>query len=76
MPNEYAILYFEINLFSLILIEIILFKTRGLSKMVAQTHFAISIIAEMLFFASDTLFILIYKGVLPGGRILLIADIT
>lgn len=71
MPNEYAILYFEINLFSLILIGIILFKTRGLSKMVAQTHFAISIIAEMLFLASDTLFILIYKGVLPGGRILL-----
>ncbi|WP_091206822.1 GGDEF domain-containing protein [Oribacterium sp. WCC10] len=71
MPNEYAILYFEINLFSLILIGIILFKTRGLSKMVAQTHFAISIIAEMVFFASDTLFVLIYEGILPGGRFVL-----
>ena len=51
---EYAILYLELNLFSLILIWIILHKTRGLSKMVTQRNFAMSIISEMVFFISDS----------------------
>ncbi|MBP3817323.1 MAG: hypothetical protein J6H31_03395, partial [Butyrivibrio sp.] len=67
MMNEYAILYLEINIFSLVLIGIILLKTRGLSQMVAQSNFAMSIIAEMVFFVSDTLFVLVNEGVLPGG---------
>ena len=56
MQAEYAILYLEINLLSLIIIAIILHKTNGLSKMVAQRNFAMSIVAEMVFFASDTLY--------------------
>ncbi len=67
MANEYAILYLEINLFSIILIGIILYKTHGLSKMVAQRNFAMSIVAEMVFFASDTLFVLINTEAVEFG---------
>ena len=41
--------------------------------MVAQRNFSMSIIAEMVFFASDTLFVLVNGGVLPGGRIVMMA---
>ena len=67
MQAEYAILYLEINLLSLIIIAIILHKTNGLSKMVAQRNFAMSIVAEMVFFASDTLYVLVNSGVLRFG---------
>ena len=67
MQAEYAILYLEINLLSLIIIAIILYKTNGLSKMVAQRNFAMSIVAEMVFFASDTLYVLVNSGVLRFG---------
>lgn len=73
MMNEYAILYLEINIFSLVLIGIVLLKTRGLSQMVAQSNFAMSIIAEMVFFVSDTLFVLVNEGVLPGGKPVMMA---
>lgn len=73
MMNEYAILYLEINIFSLVLIGIILLKTMGLSQMVAQSNFAMSIIAEMVFFVSDTLFVLVNEGVLPGGKPVMMA---
>lgn len=59
MISEYPILYLEINVFSLALIGIILYKTTGLSKMVAQRNFAMSIISEMVFFASDAIYVLI-----------------
>ena len=55
MVADYSILYLEVNLLSLALIAIILRKTNGLSKMVAQRNFVMSIAAEMVFFASDTL---------------------
>ncbi|MBO6310151.1 MAG: diguanylate cyclase [Oribacterium sp.] len=71
--NEYAILYLEINIFSLVLIGIVLLKTMGLSQMVAQSNFAMSIIAEMVFFVSDTLFVLVNEGVLPGGKPVMMA---
>ena len=70
---EYAILYLELNLFSLILIWIILHKTRGLSKMVAQRNFAMSIISEMVFFISDTWFQMVFYHVIPGNGLILIA---
>ena len=73
MMNEYAILYLEINIFSLVLIGIVLLKTMGLSQMVAQSHFAMSIIAEMVFFVSDTLFVLVNEGILPGGKPVMMA---
>lgn len=64
---EYGILYLEINIFSLLLISIILYKTRGLSKMMAQRNFMLSIISEMIFFISDTMCVLIASGVMPGN---------
>ena len=64
MLNEYAILYFEINVVAIVLVSIILHKTRGLSKMVAQHNFAMSIIAEIVFFASDALFVMINEDIL------------
>ncbi len=67
MGSEYAILYLEINLVSFVLLTIILRKTTGLSKMVAQRNFAMSIVAEMVFFASDTIFVMINEGALPLG---------
>ena len=67
MDTGYAILYLEINLFSLALIGIILRKTMGLSKMVAQRNFVMSIISEMIFFISDTVFVLISNKVIPGN---------
>lgn len=67
MGSDYAILYLEVNIVSLVLIGIILKKTTGLSKMVAQRNFAMSIIAEMVFFASDTIFVMINEGALPLG---------
>ncbi len=73
MMNEYAILYLEINIFSLVLIGIVLLKTMGLSQMVAQSNFAMSIIAEMVFFVSDTLFVLVNEGVLPGVKPVMMA---
>lgn len=71
-PNEYAVLYLEINIFSLILIGIILHKTTGLSKMVAQRNFALSIISEMVFFISDALTVLIANGLIPGNGVAII----
>ena len=64
MINEYAILYLEINLVSIALVSIILYKTNGLSKMVAQRNFALSIAAEIVFFATDTLFVMINEGII------------
>ncbi len=67
MQTEYAILYAEVNLFSIVLIGIILWKTMGLSRMMAQRNFAISIVAEMVFFASDTFYVLINERIIPMG---------
>ena len=67
MAAEYSILYLEINIISLVLIAIILRKTSGLSRMVKQINFAMSIVAEMIFFTSDTLFVLISNGVIHFG---------
>ena len=73
MNVQYTVLYFEINLFSLILIWIILRKTRGLSKMVSQRNFAMSIVAEMVFIASDTICVLISNNAIPGNGTSIIA---
>ena len=68
MQVEYAVLYFIINLLSFLLISIILYKTNGLSKMVAQRNFAMSIIAEMVFIISDTVYVMVNNGIMYGGR--------
>ena len=67
IQSEYSILYLEINIISIALIGIILHRTAGLSKMVAQRNFVMSIIAEMVFFASDMFYVLINTGFLPLG---------
>lgn len=65
MSTTYVILYCEINLFAIALIGIIRYKTKGLSKMVAQRNFAMTIDCQMLFFVSDTLSVMLRSGVLP-----------
>ncbi len=66
---EYALLYLEINLVSVILIGIIRYKTEGISKMVAQRNFGKAINALMVFIISDTLYVISRSGMAPGGRI-------
>ena len=61
----YALVYLEINLMAVALIGIILYKSSGLSKMVAQRNFAMTICAEMLFFLSDTAAVMITSGLVP-----------
>ena len=68
----YALMYFEINIMAVILVGIILFKTQGISKMVAQRNFAMSIQAEIVFFLSDTFYVLIQKGFLPYSAVAVI----
>ena len=65
MGNDYAILYLEINIFALALIAIIRYKTWGLTEMVAQKNFAMCIDSQMLFYISDTLYVMIKCGILP-----------
>ncbi len=61
----YALMYLEINLISLIMVGLIHYKTNGITKMVAQRNFAMAIDAEMVFFASDTIFVLMKTGLFP-----------
>ena len=65
MQLTYALLYFEINLVSVLITVIILIKTAGLSRMASQRQFAMAIYAEMVFFLSDSFFVMIYRGGLP-----------
>ena len=68
----YAILYFEINIISVLVIAIIRYKTQGISKMVAQRNFAMAIDAQIVFFLSDTFCVLMQNGMIPysGGALL------
>ncbi len=63
----YAVLYLEINLVAVVLVGIIGIKTNGLSKMVAQRNFAMSIEAEILFFLSDTVYVMGAHGFFQGS---------
>jgi diguanylate cyclase (GGDEF)-like protein len=63
----YTLLYTEINLVAIVLVGIIGFKTNGLSKMVAQRNFALSIGAEVFFFLSDTIYVMGVNGLFPCG---------
>lgn len=72
----YAVLYLEINLMAVALIGLILRKSSGLSRMVAQRNFAMAIFAEMLFFLSDTAAVMITSGLIPFSRAGLMAAKT
>ena len=64
----YALLYLEINIMATVLIAIIWHRTAGLSKMVAQRNFAMTIAAEIVFFLSDTVAVMMTTGLLPLSR--------
>lgn len=68
--TTYTLMYLEINLMAIILVAIILYKTQGISKMVAQRNFAMSIYSAIVFFASDTIFVLMYKGIFEGNKVI------
>ena len=72
----YPILYLEINLTAILLILFIRFKTLGISKMVSQRNFSFAIDAEVVFFLSDTVAVLIPCGLIPFSRAGLIASKT
>lgn len=76
MQTLYPILYLEINLAATLLILFIRFKTLGISKMVSQRNFSFAIDAEVVFFLSDTVAVLISTGLIPGGSVGLIAAKT
>ena len=69
----YPILYLEINLASVMLVLFIRFKTLGISKMVSQRTFSSAIDAEVVFFLSDTMAVLISCGLIPAGKAGLLA---
>lgn len=60
----YAIMYLEINVVAVVLVAIIRYKTSGLTKMVAQRNFAMSIDAEIAFFLSDTFYVMMKCGII------------
>ena len=66
MTTGYVNLYVEINLFSLVLVFIVLRRTQGVSRMVEQKTFVMGIISEMIFFTADTLAVLIGSRTIPG----------
>lgn len=66
--TQYAVLYLEINLMASVLIGLILYKSSGLSRMVAQRNFAMTIKAQIVFFLSDTAAVMITSGLLPFSR--------
>ncbi len=72
----YTLLYTEINLAAIILVGIIGFKTNGLSKMVAQRNFAMSIGAEVFFFLSDTLYVMGVHDLFPCGTVMIMLTKT
>ena len=68
--TTYTLMYLEINLMAIILVAIILYKTQGISKMVAQRKFAMSIYSAIVFFASDTIFVLMHRGIFEGNKVI------
>ena len=64
----YPILYLEINLASVMLVLFIRFKTLCISKMVSQRTFSSAIDAEVVFFLSDTMAVLISCGMMSAGK--------
>ncbi len=61
----YSMLYLEVNLFSIVLVVIIAIKTMGMTKMVAQRNFIRGAICLIVFFASDTFWVLMENRFFP-----------
>lgn len=69
----YALMYLEINIIAVVLIAIIRYKTGGISKMVAQRNFAMALDAQMVFFISDTIFVLSNNRIIYNSPVILMA---
>lgn len=69
----YPLLYLEINLVAVLLVLFIRIKTLGISKMVSQRNFSVAIDAQIVFFLSDTVAMMIACGLIPFSRMGLIA---
>ena len=76
MQTLYGLLYLEINLAASLLVLFIRIKTIGISRMVSQRNFSMAIDAEIVFFLSDTVAVLIVYGLLPFSRFGLMAAKT
>ena len=74
MSTTYAIMYLELNLAAVILVGIVYHKSNGVSKMVAQRNFVMAIIAEIVFFLSDTAFVLSMRGFFPYSRLIIMLE--
>ena len=61
----YAIMYMEINVISIMLVFYIHQKNAGLTQMVAQRNFTMALDAEIFFFLSDMLYVLMVQGLMP-----------
>ena len=59
---------------SVLLVGLIRYKTAGISKMVAQRNFAMAIDSAMLFFLSDTYYVMMKCGCLPYNRVAVMAS--
>ena len=70
----YSVLYLQINLFAVVLLLMIRFKTLGLSKMVAQRIFSTTLDTMMVFFASDTIWVLLEEHFIPHTDVLCMAS--
>lgn len=73
LQTVYAVLYLEINLIAVLLVAIVRYKTQGISRMVAQRNFAMAIDAQIVFFLSDTVCVMLQNGVLPYNGAVLMA---
>ena len=65
IESSYAIMYFEINVVAVLIVGIIRYKTKGLSRMVAQRNFAMAIDSLITFIVSDTLYVMMKCGAIP-----------
>ena len=63
-----SILYLEINFFSIMIVSVISVMSRGVSRMVAQRNFAMALNTEIVFFASDTFWVMMERGLIPYSR--------
>ena len=66
------VLYSEVNIISLIIMFIVLIKSLGFSRMESRKNFVFSMVAQIVFAFSDTLFVLFYRNILPYNGFFLI----
>ena len=68
----YPLLYLEINLVAVFVVLIVRIKTMGISQMFAQQNFAKAVYAEIVFFMTDTMHVLMEYGIIPFNTFFLL----